>query len=116
MRDFFSPRVEMTYNQPNEPIKVLLLEGLNETGQKILRTAGYQIESHEKALSIESLKEKIKDVHLIGIRSKTKLTDDVLACAKNLRAIGCFCIGTNQVDLQYAAQHGVLFIDSDGSF
>ena len=96
----------------NQEIKVLLLEGLNETGQKILRTEGYQIESHQKALSIDVLKEKIKDVHLIGIRSKTKLTEDVLACAKNLRAIGCFCIGTNQVDLQYAANHGVI-IDFD---
>lgn len=55
----------------------------------------------------DELIEKIKDVHVIGIRSKTKLTKQVLAAANNLLAIGCFCIGTNQVDLQAAAQKGV---------
>jgi hypothetical protein len=55
----------------------------------------------------EELIEKIRDAHVIGIRSKTKLTKQVLAEAKNLLAIGCFCIGTNQVDLQAAAKQGV---------
>jgi D-3-phosphoglycerate dehydrogenase len=54
--------------------------------------------------------EKIRDVHVIGIRSKTKLTKQVLEHAKNLLAIGCFCIGTNQVDLQAAAKQGVSYI------
>ncbi|KAJ3064481.1 hypothetical protein HK102_008189, partial [Quaeritorhiza haematococci] len=84
-------------------IKVLLLEGVNETGVKILKSAGFQVEWHAKALPKDILKEKIKDVHAIGLRSKTKLTKEVLAEAKNLVAIGCFCIGTNQVDLEYAA-------------
>nr|KAJ3422104.1 hypothetical protein HK105_001155 [Polyrhizophydium stewartii] len=88
-------------------IKVLLLEGVNETGVKILKNAGYQVETFAKALPEETLKEKIKDVHAIGIRSKTQLTADVLKEAKKLMAIGCFCIGTNQVDLEYAAAHGV---------
>ncbi|KAJ3041811.1 hypothetical protein HDV00_008701 [Rhizophlyctis rosea] len=93
-------------------IKVLLLEGLNKTGVDILTKAGYQVESHPKALSPEVLKEKIKDVHAIGIRSKTKLTADILKEAKNLLVIGCFCIGTNQVDLEYAATHGIAVFNS----
>ncbi|KAJ3269727.1 hypothetical protein HDV01_001069 [Terramyces sp. JEL0728] len=93
-------------------IKVLLLEGLNETGQNILRNAGYQVESHPKALDIETLKEKIKDVHAIGIRSKTQLTKEILQHAEKLRVIGCFCIGTNQVDLQFAASRGISVFNS----
>jgi D-3-phosphoglycerate dehydrogenase len=93
-------------------IKVLLLEGLNITGQDILRNAGYQVECHPKALELAVLKEKIKDVHAIGIRSKTHLTAQVLKCAEKLRVIGCFCIGTNQVDLEYAAQKGVSVFNS----
>lgn len=53
-----------------------------------------------------------RDVHVIGIRSKTKLTARVLRAAKNLIVVGCFCIGTNQVDLQYAAQHGIAVFNS----
>jgi len=58
----------------------------------------------------DELIEKIRDVHVIGIRSKTKLTKQVLEHAKNLLAIGCFCIGTNQVDLQAAAKQGVSYM------
>ncbi|KAI8926638.1 hypothetical protein BC831DRAFT_455507 [Entophlyctis helioformis] len=93
-------------------IKILLLEGVNQTGIKILTNAGYQVESHTKALPEDVLKEKIKDVHAIGIRSKTQLTADVLKEAKKLMAIGCFCIGTNQVDLDYAAMHGIAVFNS----
>lgn len=53
-----------------------------------------------------------RDVHVIGIRSKTKLTEKVLREAKNLLVIGCFCIGTNQVDLEYAAAHGIAVFNS----
>ncbi|KAH6585028.1 hypothetical protein BASA61_007100 [Batrachochytrium salamandrivorans] len=93
-------------------IKVLLLEGVNQTGIKILTNAGYQVEAHAKALPEALLKEKIKDVHAIGIRSKTQLTADVLKEAKKLMAVGCFCIGTNQVDLEYAASHGISVFNS----
>jgi D-3-phosphoglycerate dehydrogenase len=60
--------------------------------------------------------EKIRDAHVIGIRSKTKLTKQVLDQAKNLLAIGCFCIGTNQVDLQAAAKQGVSYIHKPNYF
>ncbi|TPX54408.1 phosphoglycerate dehydrogenase [Powellomyces hirtus] len=96
----------------NGEIKILLLEGVNATGIKILENAGYQIEAHAKALSPEVLKEKIKDVHAIGLRSKTQLTAEILAEAKKLLVIGCFCIGTNQVDLEYAAAHGIAVFNS----
>lgn len=66
-----------------------------------------QVETYAKALVGDELIEKIRDAHIIGIRSKTKLTKAVLDEAKNLIAIGCFCIGTNQVDLKCAADKGV---------
>lgn len=72
----------------------------------------FQVETYSKALVGEELIEKIREVHVIGIRSKTKLTKQVLDQAKNLLAIGCFCIGTNQVDLQAAAKQGVAVFNS----
>ncbi|KAF2142899.1 uncharacterized protein K452DRAFT_297418 [Aplosporella prunicola CBS 121167] len=93
-------------------IKVLLLENVNQTGQDILRGQGYQVEFQKSSLPEAELIEKIRDVHVIGIRSKTKLNERVLREAKNLIAIGCFCIGTNQVDLKFAAEHGIAVFNS----
>ena len=93
-------------------IKILLLENVNQTAVNIFTARGYQIERHKGALSKEELIEKIKDIHAIGIRSKTKLTADILQHAKNLVCIGCFCIGTNQVDLDYAAKRGIAVFNS----
>ncbi|KAJ5888883.1 hypothetical protein N7495_008924 [Penicillium taxi] len=95
-----------------EDIKVLLLENVNVTGREILQRQGYQVEYLKSSLPEDQLIEKIRDVHVIGIRSKTKLTARVLKEAKNLIVIGCFCIGTNQVDLQYAAAHGIAVFNS----
>ncbi|KAF9111847.1 hypothetical protein BGW39_004223, partial [Mortierella sp. 14UC] len=77
-------------------IKILLLENVNETAVRALQDQGYQVETHAKALAEDVLIEKIKDVHCVGIRSKTKLTKKVLDAAEKLGVIGCFCIGTNQ--------------------
>ncbi|CAI8497114.1 unnamed protein product [Hanseniaspora opuntiae] len=93
-------------------IKILLLENVNKTAIDILTKQGYQVEFHKSSLDEETLIEKIKDVHCIGIRSKTKLTAKVLSYAKNLVAIGCFCIGTNQVDLEYATKIGAAVFNS----
>lgn len=93
-------------------IKILLLENVNTTGQDILREQGYQVEALKSSLPEDQLIEKIKDVHVLGIRSKTKLNSRVLAAAKNLIVVGCFCIGTNQVDLKYAADHGICVFNS----
>lgn len=89
-------------------IKFLLLEGVHQSALEVLKAAGYSnIEYHTKALDDEELKQAIKDAHFIGIRSRTFLTADVLAHAQKLIAIGCFCIGTNQVDLAAAKLRGI---------
>ncbi|EFY91511.1 D-3-phosphoglycerate dehydrogenase 1 [Metarhizium acridum CQMa 102] len=95
-----------------QDIKILLLENVNTTGQEILRGQGYQVEALKTSLPEDQLIAKIRDVHVIGIRSKTKLNERVLREAKNLLVIGCFCIGTNQVDLEYAARHGIAVFNS----
>ena len=93
---------------PKEDIKVLLLEGLSATAVDNFRRAGYsQIELHAKSLPEAELKERIADAHIIGLRSRTQLTADVLSHAKRLMAVGCFCIGTNQVDLVEASKLGI---------
>ncbi|RYX92000.1 MAG: phosphoglycerate dehydrogenase, partial [Comamonadaceae bacterium] len=89
-------------------IKFLLLEGIHPSALQVLHDAGYtQIESLVGALSDEELKAKIADVHFLGIRSRTQLTADVFAHANKLAAVGCFCIGTNQVDLKAARERGI---------
>ncbi|CAJ2507777.1 Uu.00g089630.m01.CDS01 [Anthostomella pinea] len=93
-------------------IKILLLENVNQSGKDILTGQGYQVEAHKGSLPEDELIEKIRDVHVIGIRSKTKLNEKVLREAKNLLVVGCFCIGTNQVDLEFAAHHGIAVFNS----
>ncbi|HIZ52253.1 MAG TPA: phosphoglycerate dehydrogenase [Candidatus Pseudomonas excrementavium] len=89
-------------------IKFLLLEGVHQTAVDTLQAAGYtNIDYHTGSLPEEQLKEAIADAHFIGLRSRTQLTADVLAHAHKLVAIGCFCIGTNQVDLEAAREMGV---------
>ncbi|KGQ69370.1 3-phosphoglycerate dehydrogenase [Chelonobacter oris] len=89
-------------------IKFLLLEGVHQSALDSLHCVGYtNIEYHKKALDDADLIEAIKDAHFIGIRSRTHLTADVLQHAQKLIAIGCFCIGTNQVDLETAKQRGI---------
>lgn len=93
-------------------MKILLLENVNQTAITIFEEQGYQVEFYKSSLPEEELIEKIKDVHAIGIRSKTRLTSNVLQHAKNLVCIGCFCIGTNQVDLDYATSRGIAVFNS----
>ncbi|KAL2211937.1 D-3-phosphoglycerate dehydrogenase [Sarocladium strictum] len=95
-----------------QDIKILLLENVNQSGKEILSRQGYQVEALKTSLPEDELIEKIRDVQVIGIRSKTKLTERVLREAKNLLVVGCFCIGTNQVDLDYAARAGICVFNS----
>ncbi len=93
---------------PKEKIKILLLENVSEVAvKKFARNQYSKVERLSKALSETELIEAIKDVHLLGIRSKTEVTRNVLNAAKKLQAIGCFCIGVNQVNLAAATENGV---------
>ncbi|HEV7270924.1 phosphoglycerate dehydrogenase [Pseudoxanthomonas sp.] len=93
---------------PKQDIRVLLLEGVSQTAVETFRAAGYsQIEFHEKSLPEDELKRRIAEAHIVGIRSRTHLSEDVLAQARRLIAVGCFCIGTNQVDLDAAELAGI---------
>ena len=93
---------------PKQDIRILLLEGLSQTAIDTFHAAGYsQIEAHAKSLPEDELKARIAEAHIIGIRSRTQLTPEVLAHARRLMAIGCFCIGTNQVDTDAAELAGI---------
>ncbi|MEW9573284.1 phosphoglycerate dehydrogenase [Rhodanobacter sp. Si-c] len=93
---------------PRQDIKVLLLEGVSRTAVEVFERAGYSnIEYHEKSLPEAKLLERIADAHLVGLRSRTQLTAGVLRHAKRLIAAGCFCIGTNQVELPEAERLGI---------
>ena len=89
-------------------IKILLLEGVHQSAVDNFKAAGYtNIEYHAASLPEEQLKESIKDAHFIGIRSRTQLTEEIFDAAEKLVAVGCFCIGTNQVDLKAAMIRGI---------
>ena len=93
---------------PKEKINILFLENISDVAVKYFTAAGYSnVKKIGGALSEEQLMKEIKDVHLLGIRSKTQVTAKVLAAAEKLQAIGCFCIGVNQVDLKTATKKGI---------
>lgn len=89
-------------------IKFLLLEGIHESALRTLESHGYKnIQSVKGSISEQELLKKVADVHFIGIRSRTQLSEAVFSAAEKLLAVGCFCIGTNQVDLDAALIKGV---------
>jgi len=93
---------------PKQGIKVLLLEGVSQTAVEHFRAAGYSnIEFHDKSLPEPELLRAIADAHIVGIRSRSYLTAEVFEQARRLMAVGCFCIGTNQVDLDTAQARGI---------
>jgi D-3-phosphoglycerate dehydrogenase len=88
-------------------MKVLLLENIHQSAQELLQEQGFSVERLPSALPESELVKRVADVHLLGIRSKTQVTAAVLDAGKELLAVGCFCIGTNQVDLARANHLGL---------
>jgi D-3-phosphoglycerate dehydrogenase / 2-oxoglutarate reductase len=102
-----------TTSYPKEKINILFLENISDAAVKHFSESGYvSVRKLGGALSEEQLINEIKDVHLLGIRSKTQITPKILDAAKKLQAIGCFCIGVNQVDLKSATSHGVVVFNA----
>lgn len=102
-----------THSYPKEKIKILLLEGIHPSAVREFKRGGYtNIHTHKKALPESELKAAVKDVHILGIRSKTQVNAGVIEGAKKLLAVGCFCIGTNQVDLEAANNAGIAVFNS----
>lgn len=98
---------------PKEKIRILFLENISDTAIRNFRSHGYtKVDRINKALTEEELIKEIKDVHILGIRSKTQITKNILEAAKKLQAIGCFCIGVNQVDLIAATKNGVVVFNA----
>lgn len=98
---------------PKEKIKILFLENISEVAVKRFKAAGYNnVKIINGALSEAELIHAIKDVHLLGIRSKTQITKKILDAAPRLQAIGCFCIGVNQVDLNAATKNGIVVFNA----
>ena len=93
---------------PKERINILFLENISDAAVQHFLKAGYpNIKKISGAINEETLEKEIKNVHLLGIRSKTQITESILRAATKLQAIGCFCIGVNQVDLESATENGV---------
>lgn len=88
-------------------VRVLLLENIHADGRDFLRGKGYQVETIDHALDEDELIERIRGVHILGIRSTTYITERVLDAAPDLLAIGAFCIGTNQIDLAATTRRGI---------
>jgi D-3-phosphoglycerate dehydrogenase len=99
--------VTKQYSFPKEKVRILLLEGIHAAAGERFSQAGYTVESVPSAVSEEQLLDVIPEIHLLGIRSKTRITGRVLDASTRLLAIGCYCIGTDQVELKAAAGRGV---------
>jgi D-3-phosphoglycerate dehydrogenase len=105
--------VKKTTSYPKEKINILFLENISDAAVKRFKDAGYaSVKKLGGALGEEELLKQVKDIHLLGIRSKTQITENVLQAANKLQAIGCFCIGVNQVDLKSATQQGVVVFNA----
>lgn len=103
----FDLSYKASVSYPKNRISVLLLENIHPDAVRIFQQEGYSVETVKGSLSEEELCERIKDVSILGIRSKTMITPKVLDCANKLHAIGTFCIGTNQVNLDECSKRGI---------
>ncbi len=97
---------------PKHRIKILLLENVHPDAFEKLSKDGFSVETVAKSLSEEELIEKIKDVHVLGIRSKTQVTKKVIEAAEKLMVVGAFCIGTKQIDLEGCKENGIVVFNA----
>ena len=95
------------YSYPKDKVRILLLEGIHPAAVDIFKEAGYEARVVKSAMSNQELLDVIEPIHVLGIRSKTQIRQPAIGASKRLLAIGCFCIGTDQVDLDAAASKGV---------
>ncbi len=100
-------KLNTVISYPKNRINVLLLENVHPVAVALLKAEGFNVETHHAALTEEELCERVKNVSVLGIRSKTQVTAKVLENANRLMAIGAFCIGTNQIDLKAATKKGI---------
>lgn len=105
-------KLPMSISYPKNRIKVLLLENVHKDAVKLFKTEGYSIETISRSFNEKELAEKIKDVSILCIRSKTNITPKVIANARKLMAIGAFCVGTNQIDLDACSKAGVIVFNA----
>ncbi len=103
----FSHKTKGALSYPKNRIKALLLEDIHPEAVKLFKEEGYQVQIHKGAMSESELIENIKDISILGIRSKTKITKKVLNAAPRLISVGAFCIGTNQIDLETCMDKGI---------
>ena len=101
-------KLPMSISYPKNRIKVLLLENIHKDAVQLFKTEGYSVEAISKSLNEAELAEKIRDVSILGIRSKTIVSEKVLSKAKKLLAVGAFCVGTNQIDLNACLSRGII--------
>lgn len=104
----YDSNLPMSISYPKNRIKVLLLENIHKDAYDLFKSEGYHVETISKSPGEKELAEKIKDVSILGIRSKTNITEKVLRYADKLLAIGAFCIGTNQIDLNACSRRGII--------
>ncbi len=97
---------------PKNQIKIFLAENIHPVAHALLKSEGFSVEGGKNAMSEQELIEKLSDIHILGIRSKTQVEAKYLQHAKKLMSIGCFCIGTNQVDLKTARDQGVVVFNA----
>lgn len=108
----FVNKLPMSISYPKSKMKALLLENIEPSAKEALEKEGYQVELLAKALGEKDLAEKIKDIAILGIRSKTKVTKEALKNATKLKVVGAFCIGTDQMDLKTLTETGVVVFNA----
>ena len=97
---------------PKNKINILLLENIHPDAKDVLVNAGFNVEVENKSLTEEELKERIKGIHILGIRSKTQITKEIIDSADKLMSVCAFCIGTKQIDLDYAKNKGIVVFNA----